>query len=393
MLRVRRRHTKACPYRGKKNVPLNKCACPLWARGTVTGTPIRKTLDTINIELAHRKARQLEDEITTGKVRKAVADAADAFLVTRSIERSTMTKYRRIMARLVEFAGAEGIATIDRFRLDQLDEYRRGRAICELSWQKELQLLRTFFDFCRKRKWCEENIAREMEMPKDPQPKPREPYTQAEIIAIFAACDSFGKGAYERSRAKAMILLMRYYGLRVSDVATLERARVSETEIRLYTQKNGKPVAHELYPVVREALDALPLPKGASVDCPYFFWTGQGDRHGHIKTVDRTLQAVFRKSGVKGAIAHRFRHTLATEILVNGGTTEDAANVLGDSPAIISKHYAKVSKQYQHRLQTLLRRVHFGPSGTPPAHEEMEGAKAFNLLGQKLVLEVGVEPT
>jgi integrase len=42
---------------------------------------------------------------------------------------------------------------------------------------------------------------------------------------------------------------------------------------------------------------------------------------------------------VPRAHAHRFRHTLATEILENGGSIEDAAEVLGNSPNIIRKHY------------------------------------------------------
>jgi integrase len=44
------------------------------------------------------------------------------------------------------------------------------------------------------------------------------------------------------------------------------------------------------------------------------------------------MAEVFKASRVPGAHAHRFRHTLATEILEAGGTFEDAAEVLGNSP-------------------------------------------------------------
>jgi hypothetical protein len=43
------------------------------------------------------------------------------------------------------------------------------------------------------------------------------------------------------------------------------------------------------------------------------------------------------------ACPHRFRHTLATEVLEVGGTIEEAADILGDSEAIIRKHYVKWS--------------------------------------------------
>jgi integrase len=155
-----------------------------------------------------------------------------------------------------------------------------------------------------------------------------------------------------------MILLLRFYGLRISDVATLAKDRLRGDEIFLHTLKNQAAVWLPLYPEVKQALDCLPLPQGADPDFPYFFWTGKGDADGHVKTVDRTLQAVFAKSGVPHAHAHRFRHTLATEIPISGGTIEDAANILEDTPEVIRKHYAKWSREYQERTVRIMDRVH-----------------------------------
>jgi len=55
----------------------------------------------------------------------------------------------------------------------------------------------------------------------------------------------------------------------------------------------------------------------------------------------RTLSAVFMASGVAGACSHRFLHTLATEVLELGGTFRKAADILGDTEAIVRKYYAK----------------------------------------------------
>ena len=393
MLTVERRHTRNCPLRHKPRGGrvLNKCSCPLRAVGIVKGKRVRETLDTTNLDVAKRKVDALEKELESGTVRKPFGEAVEAFISGRSVEPSTMRKYRRILSRLTDFAREYNVATIDQLRLEHLDPYRASRGLCDLSWQKELQLLRTFLEFCRKRKWCEENVAKDMEMPRDPQPKERDPYTQAEIIAILAAADTFGLYPYERLRARAMLLLMRYYGLRISDVATLRKDSVKAGEIRLRAVKNGKSIWHELYSVVQQALDVLPLPKGASTDCPYFFWNGLSDRDGFIKRADESLQAVFRKSGVKNAIAHRFRHTLATEILVSGGTIEDVAIILGDSPTVIRKHYAKYSAEYQHRTKTLLRKVHQGRLGTSVAHAEELDAKSLMNIAEQVVAEVGLE--
>jgi integrase len=148
---------------------------------------------------------------------------------------------------------------------------------------------------------------------------------------------------YERLRARAMVLLLRYTGLRISDVATLEKSCIRFGEILVRTTKNGKPVKLPLHSDLKAALDLLPLPRGADLaDCPYLFWSGKGTCKAVVRDVTRTLAAVFKASGVEGACSHRFRPTLATEVLEMGGTYEEAADTLGDLEAIIKKHYEVV---------------------------------------------------
>jgi integrase len=74
--------------------------------------------------------------------------------------------------------------------------------------------------------------------------------------------------------------------------------------------------------------------------------------------VERSLRAVFSKSGVPHAHAHRFRHTLATELLGRGATFEEIADILGNSPDIVRKHYAKWSIARQTRIDELMEGVH-----------------------------------
>ena len=75
---------------------------------------------------------------------------------------------------------------------------------------------------------------------------------------------------------------------------------------------------------------------------------------------ERSLSAVFKASMVPHAHAHRFRHTLATELLGNGASFEEVADILGNSPEIVRKHYAKWSPARQSRIDDLMERVHAG---------------------------------
>lgn len=127
----------------------------------------------------------------------------------------------------------------------------------------------------------------------------------------------------------------------------------------LHTQKTGGLVLLPLPEELLDALDAVPAPRG-SPGCPYYFWNGITSRRAVVGIAERTLAAVFEKSGVQKAKAHRFRHTLATDILVKGGTEQDVADVLGISPAIVRKHYAKWNPARQERILTLMKAVHSG---------------------------------
>ena len=166
---------------------------------------------------------------------------------------------------------------------------------------------------------------------------------------------------------------------------------VRDGEISTRAKKNRAPLWFQLHGDVATALACLPVPEGAPADGgEYFFWNGYGTRDSHVRCVTRTLKAVFRKSGVERAMAHRFRYTLATKILVEGGSIEDAATVLGDTPAIIEKHYTKFSQPYRDRLSNVMQRTWAGEVGTRLAHEKIGRLWETMVL---LVTRAGLEPT
>jgi integrase len=283
----------------------------------------------------------------------AIASFHDA---ANDLARSTKRKNARVLRCLEKFIGGR-VSLVNEIGPQLLYEFRTERQVNTLTWMKELGILRHFFRYCCDCKWISENPAKQVSMPKNLKPVEREPYTPNEIVKIFAACETIGRGAYERLRARAMVLLFRYTALRISDVATLARDRVRNGEIYLHTTKNGKPVKLPVHPDLQSALDVSPVPRGAAGDCPYFFWSGHGTRESAIRDTTRTVSAVFKASGVAGACAHRFRHTLATEVLGLGGTFGEAADILGDTEAIVRKHYAKWSRLRQERISTLMRTV------------------------------------
>lgn len=106
------------------------------------------------------------------------------------------------------------------------------------------------------------------------------------------------------------------------------------------------------------ALDVLPQPKAGAQVNRMFFSSGNASPRSLVKGAQRALAAVFKLSGVKGAHCHRFRHTLASELLAKGNGIEDVAAILGDSPGVVRRHYAKWTPEYQRRQDAVIRQIH-----------------------------------
>jgi integrase len=147
-------------------------------------------------------------------------------------------------------------------------------------------------------------------------------------------------------------------GLRISDVVTLSRDHIEGNRLEKRAVKNHRMVRVQLQPPVLAALQLLPGPKAAPQDGRLFFSSGNASLRSLVKGAARTLIAVFERSDVKKAHAHRFRHTLASELLGKGGTYEEIAKILGDSPATIRRYYAKWTEEQQSRQDTLTRKIH-----------------------------------
>jgi site-specific recombinase XerD len=365
MLTIWRRHTKTCPHRFKGRDVL-KCNCPLWADGYIDGKRVlRQSLGTRDMARARKKAVSLESP--DNRVFKDVGEAVTAFLAhceSEGLKTSSIRKYRNALGKLKDFCETNGIDSVSELKTEHLDAFRSGRGLKQITASKELETLRLFCGFCVARKWAADNVARQIKSPRNIKPNEVQPFTTSEVAAIIKACDLIGFLPYERLRARAMILTLRYTALRIGDVAMLARDRISRDgdrwRIFLRTEKSGQPVFLPVPPDMKAALDAVPVPHGSVGESRHFFWSGASTEKSVKANVDRTLAAVFKKSGVLHAHAHRFRHTLATELLGRGASFEDVADVLGNSPEIVRKYYAKWSPARQARIDDLMEKVHVG---------------------------------
>jgi site-specific recombinase XerD len=285
-----------------------------------------------------------------------------------SLTSGTQDRYQSAVDHFAAYCHGAGLKDMSEITVEHLDTYRASRKLAPTTWNKDLSILRQFLGFCFGRKWMDENPGKEIKLARNIKPTEKVPYNPGEVARMLAACEMIGNSSYERLRAKAVILLLRYTGRRISDVATLERKHIQNGKVLLYTQKTGGTVYLPIPDELQRALDALPCPRGAELPPQYFFWNGISDAQALASGIARTLATVFKRAAVQGAHAHRFRHTLATEILARGGTAQDAADILGISVSIVLKHYAKWSVSRQERIENLFQAIYPGASW---AHGEL----------------------
>jgi site-specific recombinase XerD len=336
-------------------------------QGVHHGEPIDQSLGTRALQEALRQVELLEDP--HAPLLKPVEEAVAAYKKhILPLAANTQRRYGHVLHRLAQYCAEEKLRYLTDVEVEVLDDYRSTRQVAPSTNAKELVILRIFFAFARERQWIMDNPALRIQPPRNLKPTEIVPYTRQEITRILAACDGVRDCAYERQRARALILLMRYTGLRISDAAALERDRIKNGQIFLHTKKTGGMVFLPVPQQLEDALARVPAPRGAREDPRYYFWNEVSSRSTLVGSMERMLRTVFQRSGVKGAHAHKFRHTLATDLLARGYSEPQVADVLGISPAVVHRHYAKWSQARQESINEMMREYYaeaFEPEASP----------------------------
>jgi integrase len=178
------------------------------------------------------------------------------------------------------------------------------------------------------------------------------PFTAEEVERIVWACDLYSNngryGQGNKARMKAFVLIMRYTGLRIRDVVCLQRSALQDGRLFVRTQKTGVPVRLPLPPFVLEAME-----KVSPVNNQYFFWSGLGLPKSAVADWQRSFRKLLHLAGVKGH-PHMMRDTFAISLLEKGIPTESVAALLGNTPAIVQKHYSPWVKSRQLLLEKQL---------------------------------------
>jgi site-specific recombinase XerD len=339
MLSIYRRHRSKCKFIADR--VSKKCRCPLWATGTLVGKPFRRALKTRSWERATQLLREIEDGAQSPGAPEVVsiAGAVDKFLAdcaARNLNANTLAKYKRLVKRLGEYCGREGIQDLARLSPDALREFRSSWQLSPRTASKDIERLRALFKFCVENEWLAKNPARAIKAP-EMKPSPTLPFTEAEVRKILAQTDP---------RTSVFLRVLLHSGLRIIDAAQLRPEKIIDGKVFLYTQKTGTVVRCPLPPDVLRALAELPLVGG------FFFAVESANPVSIAEYYRQKLVRAAKKAGVVNAHPHRFRDTFAVRLLERGVPLETVSVLLAHTDLkTTQRSYAPWVKSLQENLE------------------------------------------
>lgn len=370
-------HTKHCPHKseGRK---YDRCGCPLWADGKPLSE--KKSLGTRDRGEALRLAREIELNggamVREEKAPVSYAEAKEIFFAEElmpRLEPPTLRKHETLHKQLAYFLAAHKISNLkeisgsvaSKFYVSWYDKNafpvfdsrpgatprKRAHADSKNAAAKKLERLAQFFRFALKRKWIDTNPA---DADSITRPEYKRKQTEAFEPEMFESLLATARKwiaeapSYSVNNCKrlyALILFLRYSGLRIGDAVSCRVEWVADGRVRRTTIKNKADVNVKLPPIVIEALASVPKASES-----YFFWTGNGDLDSAVKDWQGKIKDLCEDAGIVNGHAHRLRHTFVLALLEQKKSWREIAELLGDTVDVVIRNYNPKSKVRQEGL-------------------------------------------
>lgn len=300
----------------------------------------------------------------------------DEFLAHCEIEknqsRNTIENYSRYLRRFLAFAGEElnandiDLALVQQYRLHlNRTQDEKARTLSKKTQNYHVIALRAFLKYLIKRDVS--TLAPEkIELPKIPG-RTVEFLTPEEVESLFAAIEknpAFRGGKNETSRLRDQAILETLYstGLRVSELASLNRAQVDLVRREFMVRGKGrKPrivflsdrAAKKIGTYLKTREDAF---EPVFINADRRKGTTDITKGGKRRLSTVSIESIVRKYAmlagiIKKVTPHTLRHSFATDLLHNGADIRAVQEMLGHASITTTQIYT-------HLTNTRLREIH-----------------------------------
>lgn len=254
----------------------------------------------------------------------------------KGYSRHTIVNYRRDLLEFADAAGREtDVGSLGPRTIRDYVYILKGRNKSS-SVARKLSALRTFFKFLELEHVVRHNPMKSISTPKQEQHIP----VFLSVDEVFALLEAPGSGDTFAARDRAILELLYSTGMRVSELAACNLARLDfESEM---VRVRGKGNRERMVPIGAQAMKTLRayfsqrqellrsrLQQGKKTDKEAVFLNSRGTRLT-ARSVERMIAEYGRKAGIdKPVTPHVLRHSFATHLLEMGADMRSVQELLG----------------------------------------------------------------
>ena len=367
------KHSQGCAYKGDEQY--KRCNCWKHLRWFIKGKKQERTSNSRTWEGAERAKREKEIALDPGhaptvvprqttSIKHYIEQTYITAKISENIGPATIRKLRAQLGSFEEFMAKRNKFSASQITKEDLIAFRATWKWAGTTKQKGQQNLRGFLrayvpdaqqlkellDVLKPIKLTTEDHARL---------EPR-PYSEEEITELVAQIPlSFEKEPEKIMKLTALVRLQVATGLAAVDAVRLERISIEDGWLRLRRKKTGRPVRQRLDESILKELQAV-----ANSNPRYIFWNGTTLSESATGLYQEDLRTLMKAAGlyIKGNLSHRFRDTAVDFWLGQGWTLTDVADALGDTVAVVERHYKSLaSKRAEERIAKLPVRGFYTP--------------------------------
>jgi len=209
---------------------------------------------------------------------------------------------------------------------------------------RKLAAIRSFFQFCIKKKWLEDNPAKVVATPKQEKHVPS--FLSEDEMAQFLDLPQTNQPLDLRD--KAALELLYATGMRVSELAglNLDDLNFSERLIRV----RGKGKKERLIPFGKKAEDSLafyirsrPQINKGDIEAKALFLNYRGERLSS-RSIERIVDKYIRFTALRRKISpHSLRHSFASHLLSRGADLRVIQELLGHESLATTQKYTHLN--------------------------------------------------
>jgi integrase/recombinase XerD len=371
------RHGEDCGHKADRFY--KRCDCKKWLEWFHAGAQHRVSAKTRSWAIAEEVKRVKEEQYRNGLPaaaeapvtpispkggRTTVAVAVQTFLDAKKTERAgiaVLGKYRTELPRLEAFLSKRSVFYPGDITYAHLVAYRATwdkLYPSPLTQQKVQERMKSFL-----REACKENLADLLKL-KPPKVKASDrpgpqPFSDDDIERLLAQVPVTFSGQLTRLRITALIHLMVSTGLACVDAVKLEKKNFETGWLDVRRHKTGKRVQQKLNPTLLKELRTV-----TNGNPQYVFWDGEVKLPSLTGLFQKQLRRLMKDTKdakgeslyTHGDLSHRFRDTYVEFLFRNGCSITQVAEAIGDSEAIVDKHYKALTDAVRDRLEKLPQR-------------------------------------